>query len=65
MFLVKPKNGARVRHDMTKEVLSDEGAKIVSVTSYWARRQAAGEVEITPIKQQEEIKKTSSKKGDE
>lgn len=49
MYLVKPQPGMRVRHPDHKFVLTEKGCEIDRMTSYWFRREQAGEVVITEI----------------
>lgn len=49
MFLVKPQEGKRVRHPDTKQVLTDEGCRIEHKSTYWFRREQAGDVSIEEI----------------
>ena len=55
-LFVKPRDGALVRHPLTKQPLSQDGAVVDLSNSYWKRRERDGDIVIaTP-------KKTSKKK---
>ncbi len=51
--LVKPLDKRRVINPDTKRPLPGEGAKVV-LSSYWKRREKAGEVVISPVNQETE-----------
>lgn len=65
MYLVKPKNGQRVRHPDTKQVLDAAGVRVEKLNSYWSRREMDGSVEISEISEAAPKAKSESKKGGE
>lgn len=48
LVFVKPLGGAKIRKPDTKEYLKDEGEELER-SSFWIRRQMAGEVSITKV----------------
>lgn len=48
LIFVKPLNGAKIRKMDTREYLKDEGEELER-SSFWTRRQIAGEVSISKV----------------
>lgn len=48
LIFVKPLNGAKIRRPDTREFLKEEGEELER-SSFWTRRQIAGEVSISKV----------------
>lgn len=69
-IFVKPAPGLKIRDDVSKKLLPDEG-KAVTQSSYWVRRLACGDVTLVetvkkekPSEPKAEVKKSKGKEGD-
>ena len=49
MYLVKPKNGKKVRDPKTYKHVPEKGLKIEKIDTFWFRRERDGDVEIVSL----------------